>query len=152
MHRLTQRILVVSAAVAAAEAVRRKAGADDPAVSVRSGRALAVTVNCPPERLDPLPEPLAELGDDVEIVVRRASGGRGTEVLARLRNAPRAGVLSRAAGTDPRQEVRLALRRTKSLIETGEVLHPDYPPTTHGTVLGAPLALATRRGRQEGRL
>jgi hypothetical protein len=160
MRGVAKKLLLVSAAAVAVQAVRRKAaeaesfgpGSGGSGGSDAVQRALAITVNCPPQRLDPLPEPLAELGDDVEIVIREAPGSHGTEVLARLRDTPPAGLLSRAAGGDPRQDVRLALRRTKSLVETGEVLHPDYPPTTHRTVLGAPLELATRRGREEGRL
>jgi hypothetical protein len=155
MRPLTKKIVFAAATLAAAEPVRRKATEADPAGSDGSGgsgSALAGTVNYPPQRLDPLPEPLAELGDGVEIVVRRVPCGRGTEVLAQLRDTPRAGAVSRATGTDPRQDVRLALRRTKSLMETGEVLHQDYPPTIHRTLLGTPLELVTRRCREEGRL
>ncbi|HEX2314497.1 MAG TPA: hypothetical protein VHJ17_12210, partial [Thermomonospora sp.] len=47
-------------------------------------RWLVVTVNCPVERLSgPLPEPLARISESVEVRVRTAPGGRGTELAAR---------------------------------------------------------------------
>jgi hypothetical protein len=117
-----------------------------------------VTVNRPLEEVQPdgqLPEPLAELGDAIEVQVRPAPGDRGTELAARLRQgAPTGmrGAAARAAGTDPRQDVRAALRQAKQLLETGEVLSPDQPPTTRRTLRNLPLELATRRAGGEGRL
>src|SRR5918997_1175237 len=75
-------------------------------------------------------------GDAVEGRVRPAPGGRGTELAARLRQgAPSgpAGALARVSGSDPRQELRAALRQSRQLLETGEVLSPDSPPTTRRT-------------------
>ena len=118
----------------------------------------SVTVNRPPEEVAPegrLPEPLATLGDAVEVRLRPAPGGRGTELAARLRDgalAGAAGAVARVAGSDPRQEVRAALRQSKQLLETGEVLSPDEPSTTRRTLRSLPLELATRRARGEGRL
>jgi hypothetical protein len=117
-----------------------------------------VTVNRPLEEVQPdgqLPEPLAELGDAIEVQVRPAPGDRGTELAARLRQgAPTGmrGAAARAAGTDPRQDLRAALRQARQLLETGEVLSPDQPPTTRRTLRGLPLELATRRAGGEGRL
>lgn len=164
------RALSLTAAVAAAETVRRKAVSKNSAVRSRTktlskaaagaaaaeaDHAMAVTVNCPPERLEPLPEPLAALGHQAEVTLTEAPGGRGTEIHVRPVEPPPtgiAGVLARVRGDDPRQDVRLALRQTKSLIETGEVLSPDTPPTTHSTLAGKPLELAIRRSHGEGRL
>jgi hypothetical protein len=118
----------------------------------------AVTINRPPEEVKPdgrLPEPLAELGDAIEVRLRPAPGGRGTEVAARLREGAPAGpgsVVARASGNDPRQELRSALRQSRQLLETGEVLRADQPPTTRRTLRGLPLDLATRRAGGEGRL
>jgi hypothetical protein len=118
----------------------------------------AVTVFRPLEEVQPdgqLPEPLAELGDAIEVQVRPAPGDRGTELAARLRQgAPTGmrGAAARAAGTDPRQDLRAALRQARQLLETGEVLSPDQPPTTRRTLRGLPLELATRRAGGEGRL
>jgi len=157
----------VTTAIASAEAFRRKAksnglslaseggAGDEHSGKLAADRALAVTVNCPIESVRPLPEPLAALQDRAEVIVRPARGGRGTEIAVRLAQPPPGGlgsVVSRVAGTDPRQDVRLALRQAKSLIETGEVLKPDSPPTTHSTLLGKPLEAAVRRSRKEGRL
>jgi hypothetical protein len=118
----------------------------------------SLTVNRPPEEVAPegrLPEPLAGLGDAVEVRLRPAPGGRGTELAARLRDGAPAGAgaaVARAAGSDPRQQVRSALRQSKQLLETGEVLRSDEPPTTRRTLRSLPLELATRRAGGEGRL
>ena len=48
--------------------------------------------------------------------------------------------------------IREALRETRQLAETGEVLEPDKPPSTRRTLRNLPLELATRRARGEGRL
>jgi hypothetical protein len=120
----------------------------------RTGRDrwMMVTINCPPERLSSradLPEPIARLGDAVDIKIARAPGDHGTELGARLREAPPSGIggiASRISGDDPRRTVRKALRHSKSLIETGEVMRPDWPPSTHPTPAGKLLELAGRRG------
>jgi hypothetical protein len=120
----------------------------------------AVTIDRPPEEVMPgdrVPGPLAELGDLVEVGVRVAPGGKGTELRARLRAPEPAGVASaaaRASGDDPRQRVRSALREAKQLIEVGEVLRVD--PTPHGrrkaTPTGAAVEAATKRAAGEGLL
>nr|BFE55537.1 hypothetical protein GCM10020063_000630 [Dactylosporangium thailandense] len=113
---------------------RRAAGPD---------RWHAVTVNCSPGQLDPLPPPLNELGFPVEVRIRPAPGDRGTELAARV-----------ASGADPKRvrRLRAALREARSLAEVGEVLLPDAPATTKPTLRSAPLAYATKHGREEGRL
>lgn len=100
---------------------------------------LAVTVHCSPDRLHDLPEPLAELRQDVELRIRPATGDKGTELLAR------------PVGDVSREDLRVALRQTKSLIETGSVLRPD-PPATHPGPAGRVLRLVTSRAAGEGRL
>ncbi len=117
-----------------------------------------VTVNRPLEEVQPdgqVPGPLGELGDRIEVQVRRAPGGRGTELAARLRAGEptgAAGAAARLSGRDPRQELRSALRQTKQLLETGEVLSADPPASTRRTITSLPLELATRRAGGEGRL
>jgi hypothetical protein len=106
-----------------------------------------VTINCSPDRLDPLPPPLDELGFPVEIRIRPAAGDRGTELAARS-----AGDAAGPGAVERRRHLRRALREARSLAEVGEVLLPDAPPTTRPTLTGAPLAYATRHGREEGRL
>ena len=102
-----------------------------------------------------VPGPLADLGDRVEVQVRHAPGGKGTELAARLRQPEPDGLGSvgaRVTGDDPRQQVRSALRQAKQLIEVGEVLRVD--PTPHGhrpaTPTGKLVDLATRRAGGEG--
>jgi hypothetical protein len=114
----------------------------------------AVTVNKPASEVAPdgaLPPPLAELGDAVEVRITAASDGKGTELSARLRDGEPSAA-ARLVGRDRRQDVRSALRRSKQLIEVGEVLRVDpqsagyRPPTPAGKVLEA----VTRRAGGEG--
>jgi hypothetical protein len=46
----------------------------------------------------------------------------------------------------------MALRKAKSLIETGDVIQPDTPPSTHPGPVGRVLQVITRKSRGEGRL
>lgn len=102
-----------------------------------------------------VPRPLDQLGDLVEVEVRPAPGGKGSELRARLRTPEPTGIASAAArlsGDDPRQQVRSALREAKQLIEVGEVLrvdpapHGQRPPTPGGAIVEA----ATKRAAGEG--
>jgi hypothetical protein len=159
MNTMLRRTVVV-AGVGAGVVVVRRLTARQPGNGARQTRDRwhTVTVNRPPGEVAPdgrLPEPLAALGDAVEVQLRPAPGGRGTELAVRLREgAPSgpAGALARVSGSDPRQQVRAALRQSRQLLETGEVLSPDTPPTTRRTLRNLPLELATRRARGEGRL
>jgi hypothetical protein len=106
-------------------------------------------------RAGPLPEPLSQLGDAVDVELRAAPGGRGTEIAVRLRDGEPTGtsaVAARVTGQDPRHAVRRALRESRSLIETGEVLQPDARPSNRHTILNRPLGYATSHGREEGLL
>ncbi|MEU2611165.1 hypothetical protein ABZ570_06180 [Micromonospora sp. NPDC007271] len=125
-------ILVVAAgAVAARVLVRRgerwlHAAGPDP----RPGRWQVVTVAGRPEEVLPRgrwPEPLRRLDGAVEVHARSAPGGRGTELAARpLGGEPRlTGLAAHLVGDDPGGFIRQALRKTKQLAETGEVLRPD---------------------------
>ena len=118
----------------------------------------AVTINKPEDEVAPggtLPPPLAGLGDAIEVRVSRAPDGKGTELAARLREPEPSGArasVSRVTGDDPRQQVRAALRESKQLLETGEVLRVDPQPTgrrtsTPGSKL---LGAVTRRAGAEG--
>jgi hypothetical protein len=151
--------LLAGGAVAAAAAVtgtmvaRRRSGTA--ATEAGRDRWHSVTINRSPEEVGPQPEPLAELGDTVELRVRPAPGGRGTELAARLAGEIPSGLGRLAAkrtGGDPVTHLRRALREAKQLAEIGEVLLPDRPPTTERTLTSRPLEYATRHGREEGRL
>jgi hypothetical protein len=104
----------------------------------------AVTVYLDQDRVAPggqLPGPLAELGNAVDVRLRDAPGGKGTEIHVR------------PLGEDGRGgEIRSALRRAKRLLETGEVLEPDSPGSSEPTPLNAPLRAATAHGMDGGRL
>ncbi|GIJ45464.1 hypothetical protein Val02_23500 [Virgisporangium aliadipatigenens] len=130
--------VAAGAGAAVAVARRRTTGRAE-----RMDRWHSVTIACEPEELGPLPPPLDSLGFPVEVVIRPAPGGRGTELAARM-TEPR--------GRDGVRALRKALREARQLVEVGEILQPDSPPTTERTLTGAPLAYATRHGKEEGRL
>ena len=118
-----------------------------------------VTVYLAPDEVAPggvLPGPLAELGDLVEVEVRPAPGGKGTELAARLREPASSGGLAGAAarlsGDDPRQDVRQALRRSKQLLEAGELLQVHPQPAGHrpSTPWGKAYDLVLSRAGREG--
>jgi hypothetical protein len=94
-----------------------------------------------------LPTPLADLGDEIEVEVRRAPGDKGSELRARLRTMS-------PADQESRGRVRAALRQSKQLIEVGEVLRVD--PVPHGrrthTPTGAVVDRLTARSDKEGTL
>jgi hypothetical protein len=127
----------------------RPAGAGQPA----SGW-LAVTVFREPSDVDTakLPAPLAEYGDRIEVRVRLAPGGKGTEIAARLRDRPSGSALGRLSGGDPQADLRSALRKAKQLIEVGEVLavdpapHGKRTPTPGGALLEAWTKVAPKAG------
>src|SRR3954451_9348340 len=117
-----------------APSAARPAGGGQPA----SGW-LAVTVFREPSEIDTveLPAPLAEFGDRIEVRIRPAAGGKGTELAAPLRDRPSSATAAgRLSGSDPQADLRSALRRAKQLIEVGEVLAVD--PTPHGKRTATP--------------
>ena len=120
-------------------------------------RWLVVTVNRRQEDVAPhntWPEPLAGFGDTVEIELRTAPAGKGTEIAVRLRDpgAARSGTAARIAGTSSQQQLRSALRKTKQILEVGEVLEVD--PRSHGQRTATPGGLlveaAAKRAGAEG--
>jgi hypothetical protein len=133
------------AARAGGSVVRQVRSAIDPSAARPAGAGgpssgwLAVTVLREPSDVDTaqLPAPLAEYGDRIEVRVRPAAGGKGTELAARLRDRPSSGsALGRLNGSDPQADLRSALRRAKQLIEVGEVLAVD--PAPHGRRTATP--------------
>ncbi|MCC2268052.1 hypothetical protein LKM28_17285 [Streptomyces sp. CT1-17] len=142
----------------AAVMIRRWKGESSGCASGHSDRWHTVTINRPSDEVSAngrLPEPLAKLGDKIEVQVRPAPGDRGTEVAARLREpvpSGPGGAAARLKGQDPRGPVRRALRDSRALLETGEVFSPDKPPTTHPGPGGKLISAATARAREEGRL
>jgi uncharacterized membrane protein len=137
--------------------VRPLAAADGDDAGPRN-RWRAVTINQPEDQVAPdgaLPQPLAELGDAVEVRISPAADGKGTELAARLREPEPSGpgaAVKRLTGDDPRQDVRDALRRSKQLLETGEVLQMDPRPAGRRTATpgGKLLDAVSRRAGSEG--
>jgi hypothetical protein len=134
---------VAVAVVGTAQKMVRKVLAGDagPHRSDTKDRWHVVTVTLAPERVSTeqvVPPPLGDL-PGIEVRTRPAPGDRGTEIAVRSTSA------------DVR-DIRRALREAKSLLETGDVLLPDAPPTTQPTPLNAPIRSVTEHGREEGRL
>ncbi|MGM1062413.1 hypothetical protein [Saccharothrix sp. Mg75] len=138
------RTFVLGGAGAAAAFACRAVARRRTAHGNRAEHWLAVTVDRPmtdvagPERL---PEPLERLRERVELRFRPAPGDRGTEVMAQ----PRGDAVSR-------EDLRLALRKAKSLLETGTVVEPDARPSAHPGPAGKVLQAVVRRSKGEGRL
>lgn len=119
----------------------------------RPDRWHAVTVNRAPQEIGSpgdWPAPIAELGDVVEVRVLPAPGDRGTELGVRARDGHRPGQSDDAG--DLEERIRVALRHSRMLLETGEILRPDEPSTTKPTLTSLPLQLAIRKARGGGRL
>jgi hypothetical protein len=165
MKNASKAVAAVAAGTTAGLAVTRlrrsraRISAAGPSAGPRN-RWRSVTVKKPVAEVTPdgkLPEPLAALGELVEVRVTPAPGGKGTEIAARLR-APKpsgpAALLRRLAGSDPRQAVRSALRESKALIETGGALRVDPRPAGRRTPTpaGKLLDIVTGRARAEGML
>ncbi|MGY1795499.1 hypothetical protein ACI796_16125 [Geodermatophilus sp. SYSU D00525] len=149
------------AARAGGSVVRQVRSAIDPSAARPAGAGrsasgwLVVTVFREPSDVDTarLPAPLAGFGDRIEVRVRPAAGGKGTELAARLRDRPSPGTaLGRLSGNDPQADLRSALRQAKQLIEVGEVLAVDPAPhgrrtaTPGGVLLEAWTRMAPRAG------
>jgi hypothetical protein len=148
------------AARAGGSVVRQVRSAIDPSAARPAGAGrpasgwLFVTVYREPSDVDTakLPAPLAEFGDRIEVRVRPAPGGKGTELGARLRDRPSGSALGRLSGSDPQADLRPALRKAKQLIEVGEVLavdpapHGKRTPTPGGALLEAWTKVAPKAG------
>ncbi len=103
---------------------------------VSAARWRAVTVFTD-DLAGPFPE-LDALGPDLEVRTQAAPGGRGTELAGRFRGSPT---------EDQIGELRAALRRTKQLVEVGEVLRND--PVPHGTRARTPQGAALEGAAQQ---
>ncbi|MCE0765150.1 hypothetical protein LWC35_19925 [Pseudonocardia kujensis] len=147
------------AARAGGSVVRQVRSALDPSSARPAGAAqpasgwLVVTVFREPSEIDTAKPPLAEFGEQIEIRVRPAADGKGTEVAARRRDRQSSGTAaSRLSGSDPQADLRSALRRAKQLIEVGEVLavdpapHGERTPTPGGTLLEMWTRVAPKAG------
>ncbi|WP_222595820.1 hypothetical protein [Cellulomonas aerilata] len=148
------RLAVAAATVAiGGTAAIGAAARSGPGAGPRPDRWHAVTVNLAPQDVGSpgrWPQPIADLGDRVEVRVVPAPGDRGTELAVRARAGLRPGEAPDA--DDLQDRIRVALRHSRMLLETGEVLQPDRPSTTRPTVTSLPLRAALRRSQGGGRL
>jgi hypothetical protein len=153
MKRVATGVVMAVAAAAVVARLRRARGCAGRTTA--GDRWHSVTIYRSPEEVGSLPEALAALGTSIEVRVRPAAGGRGTELAARIAEELPTGlgkVAAKLGDDDPVRRLRRALREAKQVAEIGEVLLPDRPPTTERTLTSRPLEYATRHGREEGRL
>lgn len=134
MRHSTRRAGTAAEMLARLAAARRRARPVDPRPDTRpTGGWEVVTVDRPANEVLPggrWPEPLRRLGRAIQVDSRPAPAGRGTELAARIRpGATLPGLAAHVAGDHPNRVVRAALRQTKQLTETGEVLRADRSPT-----------------------
>ncbi len=140
-------ILVGAAVAAAAVGVRAMTARRAPVPDAEGRLWQTVTIGLPAQTVLPaqLPGPLAAISEWAEIRTAPAPGDRGTELSARPRDGGH-------APDKPRPAIRIALRRTKQLLEVGEVieLHPKpggrRPLTPGGLLVDA----AATRAEGEG--
>lgn len=104
-----------------------------PGADPRPGRWQVVTVDRPPAEVLPgggWPEPLRPLDGGVELHLRPAPGGRGSELAVRPLGgvATLPGMAAHLVGDDPGLFLRGVLRRVKQLVETGELLRAGRSP------------------------
>ncbi|TDC59032.1 hypothetical protein E1258_19470 [Micromonospora sp. KC207] len=120
------------AGATAARALRVPLGGGRPRAACPRDGWQVVTVDAPTERVLPggrWPEPLRRLGGAVEVALRPAPGGRGTELAARpVRGVPVTGITAHLVGNDTAPLIHEALRQSKQLTETGELLRADRSP------------------------
>lgn len=131
---MSKRIVVAasgaSVAAAAILILRNRARMTQPEPRDERTRWRVVTISRPRADLDELPAPLAALGPYVETELRDAPGDRGTELRARLL----------PGGTHTPDDLRVALRHSKQLLEAGEVA--VVHPTPHGRRRMTPQGIA----------
>jgi hypothetical protein len=129
---------IVASGSGTAVAVRRRLSHRRPAPQLLGNESLTdptgwqlVTIDRTAHEITPdgqLPAPLAALSELIEVRLSAAPGQRGTEVGARNKLAGRS-ELSSWKGDDPSRQIRLALQRTKQLLEVGEVLLVEPQPS-----------------------
>jgi hypothetical protein len=140
MRPVTRAVLAAAACAAVGGTTYRIVKARYPGGALAgSGRRHAITVYRPlAEITGNLPEPLNAVADRLEVRLRPAPTGRGTEISVRALDS---------AMSDG--DIRRRLRESRSVAEVGYVLRPGGPTTTP-TVLNRALRAATRHGREGG--
>ena len=141
MRPITRAVLATAATIALGGTIYRIVTKRRPGGATTSGRRHVITVHRPLDEVaDVLPEPLAVYHGAVDVQLRAAPADRGTEISVRALN-----------DTVSDGDIRRLLRKSRSLLEVGDVLQPGGPTTTP-TALNRPLRAATRHGREGGLL
>ncbi len=101
-----------------------------------------------------VPGPLADLGDRIEVDVRPAPADKGTVIAARLVTSAESHDGRRPAdgAAELQSRLREALRETKQLLETGQVMRVDPQPAGRRTrtLAGRAIDVAQAHGRDQG--
>jgi len=144
-------VVTVAAAAAGGVGLRAVRARHAAAAAADLERWQVITVNREPAEVEArgvARGPVADLGTRVEVATAPAAGGRGTELRVRWRD-PRAGA---GSAVPKRGELRLALRRTKQLVEVGEItaVGPQPAGPRPRTPTGALLDTITGRADEEG--
>lgn len=152
MSKRTAAALIAAGTAAASVAIVARRRSTDAADSADSdGSTWGVVTIARPEAeviVDgALPAPLLELADLIDVRTSAAPGDRGTELAVRIRPGTVAGDGDERAG-----QLRAALRRSKQLLETGEVATNDPQPEGHRPATPAGLLVDTlsRRSPEKG--
>jgi hypothetical protein len=110
-----------------------------------SNRWRTVTVAAPLDSIA-LPEPLSAFGAAIEVRFTAAPSDKGTQIAARFTNPQDTEDESNVG------DLRIALRESKSLLETGEVIRLDPKPegARPATPAGLLTDLLTRKSSEKG--
>ena len=152
MSKRTAAALIAAATAGASVAVVARRRSTDAAGSPDSNesRWRVVTIARPEAEVivdGALPAPLIELADLIDVRTSAAPGDRGTELAARIRPNSAAGDHGDRVG-----QLRAALRRSKQLLETGEVATNEPQPEGHRPTTPAGLLVdaLSRRSPEKG--
>jgi len=141
MKPMTRAVIVTAATAALGGTAYRVVGRRRSGSAPAASRRHVITVYRPLDEIaEVLPEPLTAYHGTLEVQLRAAPAGRGTEISARALD-----------DTVSDGDIRRLLRESRSLLEVGDVLQPGGP-TTEPTALNSPLRAATRNGREGGLL
>jgi hypothetical protein len=116
----------------------------------------SVTILAPRDRIysaGRYPQPVQALATWLELRLEDAPGDRGTELHARLRPGPETGrQIRKATGAKPDNALRIALRDSKQLVETGQILlvHPRPHGSRARTPGGLLVDFLERRAKGKG--
>jgi hypothetical protein len=136
----------IAAGVVARSLVKKGRESEGDAPHPEGWKAVTILGEADEFQRDGYPEPLARLVDSLEIRIAPAPGDKGFEVHARIRDG------ADLHADDPSRALRQALRDSKQIFETGEILRAT--PRPHGsrprTLLGRVVDEAEDKAKGEG--